>query len=193
MENFNLQKNLPNNAKLIFKGLIFEIWQWEQEMFDGTKQTFEKAWRIPTVEIIATVGDKILIEEQDQPDRKNTINLVGGRADQGQDVLEEAKRELLEETGCESNDWSLFLKYNRGGKVIHDMYCFIARDCRKIQEQNLDAGEKIRTKLIGFEEFLKLTEEPRFLVSPDFINYLLRLQFDNRKKEEFRKLLFPER
>lgn len=190
MANNKPKEGLPANAKLVFKGVIFEVWQWEQEMFDGTKQTFERIWRVPTVEVIATIDDKLLIEEQDQPDRKDNINLVSGRADQGENVLAEAKRELLEETGYESDDWSLFLKHGKDGKVMHAVYYFIARNCQKTRNPNLDAGEKIKTKLISFEDFLNLSEEPRFWVSPEFINYLLRAKFDLRKKEEFRKFLF---
>ena len=190
MEKNKKRQSFPDNAELVFKGEIFEVWQWEQELFDGSKTTFEKIWRVPTVEIIATVGDKILIEKQDQPDRKNNICLVSGRADQSEDMLVEAKRELLEETGCASDDWELFLKHGGDGKVIHEVYYFIARNCRKIQEQKLDAGEKIETVLVNFEEFVKLTEEKNFWVSPEFINYILRLQFNPQLKEEFRKKLF---
>lgn len=190
MKDTKPRKGLPANAKLVFKGVIFEVWQWEQKMFDGTKQIFEKIWRSPTVEVIATVGNKILIEKQDQLDRKNNINLPGGRADQGKDVLEEAKRELLEETGYQSNDWVLLLKHGRDGKIIHEVYFFIARNCKKVQKQNLDAGEKIQTKLISFADFLKLAEEPKFWSSPEFVNYLC-LQSKGKEKKKFEKLLFP--
>ncbi len=191
IKNIKLRKGLPNNAKLVFKGVIFEVWQWEQKMFNNTKQIFEKIWRLPSVVIIATANNKLLIEEQDQPDRKNTINLISGRVEQNKDILKEAKRELLEETGFQSDDWILFFKHNKDGKVMHEVYYFIARNCKKVQKPNLDAGEKIQTKVINFEDFIKLTEEPKFWISPEFINYLLRLQSNKKKKEEFRKLLFP--
>lgn len=187
------REGLPNHARMVFKGVIFEVWQWEQEMFDGTTEIFEKAWRPATVEIIATVGDTILMEEQDQPNRKNNINTPSGRVEEDEDPLEAAKRELLEETGYQSDDWSLFLKHRADGKVLHDVYYFIARDCKKTREPRLDAGEKIETKCIAFDDFIGLSEEPRFWMSPEFITYLLRLQADPDKKEEFRKLLFPRR
>jgi ADP-ribose pyrophosphatase len=183
------RSGIPVEAKLVFKGVIFEVWQWQQKMFDGTAKTFERIWRPPTVEVIATVGSKILIEYQDQPDNKNIVNLVSGRADQGTDMLEEAKRELLEETGYQSNDWRLFWKHGGSGKVLHDVYFFIARDCKKVSEQKLDAGAKIETKLISFEDFLELPNEPRFRTSPQFVNYLLQLKFDAKKREEFKNLL----
>lgn len=188
--NTSLRKGIPENAALVFKGVIFEVWQWQQEMFDGTIQTFEKIWRQPTIEVIATVDDKIIIAEQDQPDRKNSITLIGGRAEEDEEPLETAKREFLEETGYQSDDWSLLLQHGKDGKVIHEMYYFIAKNCKKTQEPNLDAGEKIQLKFVSFDDFIKLTEEQRFWVSPEFIIYLLKLQSNELNKEKFRKLLF---
>jgi ADP-ribose pyrophosphatase len=182
---------LPPNAKLVFKGVIFEVWQWEQKMFDGSTTTFEKIWRCPTVEVIVTVGDKILIEKQEQPDRKDIVSLPGGRADKGDDPLEEAKRELLEETGYESTDWSLLLTHGKDGKVIHEQYFFIARDCKKVKEAELDAGEKITTSFISFDEFLALADDPHFWTSPEFIIHILAAKFDSKKKEELRATIFP--
>ncbi len=180
---------LPKDAKRVFKGIIFDVYQWQQTMFDGSVSTFEKVTRPPTVEVIATVGDKILIEYQDQPDRKNTINLVSGRVE-SEDILSEAKRELLEETGYVSDDWFLFLKHENDGKVLHDVYYYIARNCKKIQDPKPDSGEIIEVKLIGFDELFELADKPDFWTGPEFIIYLLKLRVDLKQKEEFRKLLF---
>jgi ADP-ribose pyrophosphatase len=181
---------IPPNAKRVFKGVIFEVWQWEQKMLDGSTKTFEKVIRPATVEIIAAAGDKILLEHQDQPNKKGYINLPSGRADQSDDMLAEAKRELLEETGYASDDWSPFAKYGGDGKVVHEVYYFIARNCKKIKEPQLDAGERITTQLITFDELLALTDEPRFWTSPEFVNALLRARFDPQKKEDLRKSIF---
>jgi len=192
MEDAKTREGLPANAKRVFKGVIFEVWQWDQEMFDGTTQTFEKVWRYPTVEIIATVSDKIMIEKQDQPDRPGNITLVSGRADSGEDVdpLEEAKRELLEETGYKSNNWELLDQHSLTAKVLHQIYVFVAKNCQKIQEPQLDSGERIETMLVSFDEFLVLSDNPKFWVSPIFINMLLQARLDEGKKEELRKEIF---
>lgn len=192
METTQPRRGVPSHASCVFKGKIFEVWQWPQEMFDGTTQIFERIWRPPTVEIIATVGDNILIEEQDQPDRKDNINLPSGRADQSEDMLREAKRELLEETGYASDDWHLFRSDEPTGKVLHDSYYFIARNCKKVKEPELDAGERIRTKLITLDDFIMLSKEPRFWAAPEFVNYLLQVRYNPFQKEEFRKALFPD-
>lgn len=59
-----------------------------------------------------------------------------------EDALEAAKRELLEETGYESDDWHFLLKVSSNA-TISDNYAhiFIADNCRKSSEQNLDNTE----------------------------------------------------
>ena len=191
-EQNKVRDGLNPNAHRVFKGVIFEVWQWDQKMFDGTTQVFERIWRAPTVEVIATVGDKILIQEEDQPNRLNNINFPGGRADQGSDIIQEAKRELLEETGYASNDWSVLLRHGKDKKVMHEVYYLVARNCEKAGEPHLDAGERIKSKFITFDELIDLSEEPRFWTSPEFLTVLLRARYDQGKKEELRKQIFGE-
>lgn len=183
-------EGLPDNAKLVFKGVIFEVWQWEQEMYDGSTKTFEKTWRPPTIEVIASIGDRILIGHQEQPTHGTFISLFGGRPE-NDDIEAEARRELLEETGYVSDDWQLLLKKAKRGHTIHQTYVFIARDCRKEREQSLDAGEKISVEAVSFKAFLDLSEDPKAWICNDLIEYLREVRKDENKKREFRRLLFP--
>jgi hypothetical protein len=32
----------PKGAKLAFRGVVFDVYQWKQRMFDGSYQTFER-------------------------------------------------------------------------------------------------------------------------------------------------------
>ena len=43
---------LPENAKLVFKGVMFDTYQWEVDGYDGSKRIFEKLKRPDTVMII---------------------------------------------------------------------------------------------------------------------------------------------
>jgi 8-oxo-dGTP pyrophosphatase MutT (NUDIX family) len=187
-------KNLPQDAKLVFKGRIFDVYQWEQKMFDGTSATFERLKRPDTVVIIPTVGNKIVVLEEDQPygaGVKSYIDFPAGRADkEGAEILDEAKRELVEETGYASEDWELLMSYEPHGKIIWTVYVYMARNCKKVADQKLDAGEKITARLTTFEEMLLLPDDPKFR-SGKLNEELLRMRLDPLKKEEFRKLLFP--
>src|SRR3989344_90768 len=92
---------IPENAKRVFRGVIFDVYQWEQEMYDGTRTIFEKLKRPDTVVVFRVLPDgKIILTEQEQPGGKGPfIGATGGRVDEGEDILAVAKRELLEESG----------------------------------------------------------------------------------------------
>ena len=61
---------IPPHAKRVFKGVIFEVYQWEQEMFDGSVETYEALKRADTAQVIATRRNKILIPLEEQPRRE---------------------------------------------------------------------------------------------------------------------------
>jgi len=63
-------KLIPENAEQVFKGQIFDVYHWRQEMFDGSTETFEMLKRPDTIKIIAIKDKKIVILEEEQPDHK---------------------------------------------------------------------------------------------------------------------------
>lgn len=154
---------LPDNAKKVFQGEIFSVHQWDQEMFDGSHHTFEMIKRPSTIQIIATQGDKILLTRQSQPHKHDYLSLYGGRAEEGEDPLVTAKRELLEESGLESDDWELYKVFSPYAKIDWEIYYFIARNCKKTTEPHLDAGEKIEEIACSFDEFQQFVEADDYL------------------------------
>ena len=79
---------MPENAKLVFKGVLFDVYQWEQTMFDGSVETFEKLRRPNTSAVVASVGGKILMQREEQPDSGQFLSIPGGRCDEGESLLE---------------------------------------------------------------------------------------------------------
>jgi 8-oxo-dGTP pyrophosphatase MutT (NUDIX family) len=182
-------KPIPKDARCVFKGVIFEVWQWEQKMFDGSMATFERLKRPDTVVIIPVIGNKIILETQEQPDTKKFLSLPSGRCGKKEKPLMAAKRELLEETGYTSDNWELWQSYNPLGKIIWTVHIFVARNCIRTHEPRPDAGEKIITKLITFEEFLLLSDNQKFR-GKELTSILLRARLNKKKKKELRRLLF---
>lgn len=181
---------LPKGAKRVFKGQIFDVYQWNQLMYDGSKKVFETLARPDSVQVIATVGKQILIQKQEQPDTSKFISLPGGRLEEDEDPLVGIKRELLEETGYHSDDWELWKKFQPGPKILHIVYIFIARNCVVKQEPQLENGEKITNKLISFEELLNLSGN-KALRQKELDYDLLKMRLYPKEKEKFFKLLFP--
>lgn len=184
---------IPAHAKLAFKGKVFEVWQWEQRLFDGSVETFEQLKRQNTAQVIPVVGDNILIQLESQPNVSQPfLSLPGGRCLPNEKSLDAAKRELLEETGYVSDDWILCKEQNSIGRIDWTVYTYIARNCVFKKSPQLDSGEKINTRFVTFEEFLMLSEDQSFY-ERELTPMLLCARFDQKIKNEFRNLLFKKK
>lgn len=154
---------LPKEAKRVFKGVLFDVYQWDQEMFDGSVQTFEKLKRADTVMIVPVTKDgKIILTEQEQPGKRPFISVVGGRVENGENIQDAAQRELFEEAGCKTDKLLLWNAIQPVGKIEWAVYTFIAKNCEIVSKPELDAGEKIKLKLVTFEEFIEIVEREDF-------------------------------
>lgn len=186
--------DLPSDARLAFKGVMYEIWQWDQPMFDGSTEIFECIVRNDSVDVIATVGDQILLEKQQQPDSTDFfLSFPGGRRDEKEGTLQTGQRELLEEMGYQSQKWNLWKQYQpSSSRLRFTIYTYIAHDCIKIAQPVLDAGEKIEELRVSFDEFLMLPDNPLFrnkhLEAP-----LLRARYDTQERAILHTLLFGSR
>ena len=181
---------IPQNAKKVFDGIIFDVYQWEQEMFDGTTSTFEMLKRPSTVEVIAVKDGKIAMSYQSQPTKPDFYSLFGGRAEEDEDSLTTAKRELLEESGLTSDNWELYREYQPSHKIDWTIYTYIARDCKKVSGQKLDSGEKIEIKELAFDEFIKIIESDNYWGN-ELVLDVLRMK-QNGKLEEFERKIFKK-
>jgi ADP-ribose pyrophosphatase len=178
---------IPPEAKRVFKGIIFDVYHWQQKMFDGTEETFEMLKRVNTIEVIAIKDGKICISHQSQPTKKDFYSLFGGRGEEGEDPLTTAKRELLEESGMTSDNWKLYKSYHPFHKIDWEIFTFIAKDCKKISEAKLDPGEKIEIKKLTFDEFIEYVLSDKYWGNEIVID-ILRMK-DNGTLEDFKNKL----
>lgn len=169
---------IPEHAEKKFSGILFDVYQWAQTMFDGSTQVFERIKRPDTVQLIAVTEDKrILILKEQQPDMSEAIlSIPGGRMDkEGESPESAARRELLEETGYEAASIELWFEERPVSKMEWTVYTFIARGCKKVQSESLDVGERIELNSVSFDEFLELLQRDDYTASDDVARVVMRM------------------
>ena len=148
---------IPGQAKLAFKGMIFDTYQWPQDLFDGSSHTFEMLKRPDTVTAICVVKDKVLVIDDEQPYLGSRRSFPGGRVDEDDEsLLAAAQREVSEETGYSFKNWRLVKVSQPYRKMEWFVYVFLAWDVTEQQAPNLDAGEKITAQSLTFDELKAL-------------------------------------
>ena len=148
---------LPDSAQLKFEGKIFDVYQWQQRLFDGSEQTFEMLKRADTVTAICILDGKVLVIDDEQPHLGMRASFPGGRVDDTDDSLETAaQREVLEETGHSFKQWRLVKVTQPYRKMEWFVYTYIAWDPAGQQPASLDPGEKITVKELPFDAVKQL-------------------------------------
>jgi len=185
---------IPDNAKRVFKGVIFDVYQWEQEMYDGARTIFEKVKRADVVVVFPVLPDgKIILTEQEQPGSEPFVGATGGRIDKGEDVLDAAKRELLEESGYTAEEFILWDAQQPMNKVDWAVYTFIAKGLKKVGDMNLDNGEKIKLFSATLDELIEIATNtnPRKFGEKEIIEKLFQAKLDPEKYEKLKELFKP--
>jgi ADP-ribose pyrophosphatase len=181
---------IPAHARCVFHGVLFDVYQWEQELFDGSYATFEAVRRLPSVQVLATSpDDRVVLLREEQPYVGTFVAVPGGRVDRGRSPEETVLRELREELGMVPEEVELWNAETFGSSIEWTGYDFIARRCRQVAEPEQEPGERIAPYLVTFEQFLVEVERPDFR-NKTLANRLFRMRHTPGALEALRARLF---
>ena len=144
-------------TKEIFTSGIFQLKVDKCELPDGRIMPRYYVMDFPdwvNVVPITETGEFILIKQYRHASKELHIEVPGGTLDPGETSVEGgAQRELLEETGHVSEKWVKVGEHFPNPAIqSNKMHTFVALDCKKIKEQDLDPYEDLSLYLCSKEQ-----------------------------------------
>jgi len=154
------------------------------ELPDGRRVEFHQVDQQDFIIVFAETADglALMLRQYKHGARRVSLTFPAGALNPGEDPLEAARRELLEETGYASDEWLSFGDYamqgNQRGCVAH---LFQARGCRKVAEPDSGDLEEMSLELLTCEELVAAAGNGEFAILSQLCMLTLVLQPDVAK------------
>ena len=90
-----------------------------------------------------------------------TVNeLCAGVIEKGEDPMDAAKRELMEETGFGGGKWQKWMTISANPSTHTNLtHCYLAMDVERMDVQHLDQAEDIEVRLFSRDEVMEMLEK----------------------------------
>lgn len=90
-----------------------------------------------------------------------TVNeLCAGVIEKGEDPMDAAKRELMEETGFGGGKWQKWMTISANPSTHTNLtHCYLAMDVERMDVQHLDQAEDIEVRLFSREKVMDMLEK----------------------------------
>ena len=146
---------VPLEASQVFRGRLLDVRLDRVRLPDGQESTREYIVHQGAAVVIPVLDNGHLIFERQfrYPLGRAMLELPAGKIDPGEDPMETARRELLEETGYAASHWTrLGLMHPCVGYSNERIEIFLARGLRIESAQKLDHGEFLDVLELGLAE-----------------------------------------
>lgn len=147
------------NRELLLSALPwFEVWREQVELPDGRiVPDFHKIdmQNVCSVVALTPTQDTLVFRQYKHGVGDISLGLPAGYMEQGEQPLQAAKRELLEETGYQSQDWFELGKFVRNGNQgCGFMHAFLALNATYFKEPINEDLEEQQLLLVSFPKLL---------------------------------------
>jgi len=186
------ESTIPKGAKRVFEGVMFDVYQWEQKLYDGSTTTFEKLARADTAVVFPILEDgSILLIRDEQPGKIMERGAPSGRVESGETPEEAALRELEEETGYRAESLvPLYPPHAPSSKIDWFIYVYVGKNCKKVVEPRPEPGERIELVPSSFDELIAFATQE---AATYHYGYFSKLAYDalrNPEKMQALRVLF---
>jgi len=124
-------------------------------------------------------GRVVMIRQYRHGSREVTLQIPGGLVDPGDSSEEAASRELFEETGYGSEEWTKIGEVTPNPALFNNRcHTYLARNVKKVRDPSLDQTEDIEVILLPLSdipEMIRKGEIDHAIVISAFSFYFLRL------------------
>ncbi len=181
MTNDEKLKEKKLDSEVIYKGKIIDVYKDRVLCPNGNESYREVVRHCKASCILAITNEgKIIIERQYRyPYDEVIYEFPAGKCDEGEDPLDSARRELLEETGYYAHEVEYLGKmYPTCGYTDEVIYLYLAKNLEK-REQHLDENEALNIYEISFDELIELVNNGELVDAKTLCAITL---YQNRKR-----------
>lgn len=183
------RQEIPVDAKKIFAGKIFSLYQWKQKLHDGSHETYEMLRRPNSVEVLALTTDhRFIVLDEEQSGVHPFSALPAGMMQAKETPEQTAARELKEESGYTSKDIQPWFSYQPSLKIDWVVHVLVALQCAP-GKANPDAGEHIKVRLLTLDELIREITQAHFRHDPEITMRLLQAQLDPLKMQQLKDIM----